>query len=204
MELNVISKMGFAGYFLIVADFIRWAKDHKIPVGPGRGSGVGSLVAYALGITDLDPIAHHLLFERFLNPERVSMPDFDIDFCMEGRDRVIEYVAEKYGRESVSQIITYGTMAARAVLRDVGRVLGFPYGFVDKLAKLIPFEIGMTLKKALQQEEQLLKRYQEEEDVKTLIDLALKLEGITRNAGKHAGGVVIAPSRLDGFCAAVL
>ncbi|MGB6976809.1 MAG: DNA polymerase III subunit alpha [Gammaproteobacteria bacterium] len=199
MELDIIKRMGFPGYFLIVADFIRWAKDQHIPVGPGRGSGVGSLVAYALGITDLDPITHELLFERFLNPERVSMPDFDIDFCMEGRDRVIEYVAQKYGRESVAQIITYGTMAARAVVRDVGRVLGYPYGFVDKIAKLIPFELGMTLKKALQQDEQLLKRYQEEEEVKTLIDLAKKLEGITRNAGKHAGGVVIAPSVLTDF-----
>lgn len=199
MEVQVISKMGFAGYFLIVADFIRWAKENKIPVGPGRGSGAGSSAAYALGIIDIDPITHDLLFERFLNPERVSMPDFDIDFCMEGRDRVIEYVAQKYGRESVSQIITYGTMAARAVVRDVGRVMGFPYGFVDKIAKLIPFEIGMTLKKALQQDEQLLKRYQEEDDVKNLINLCLRLEGITRNAGKHAGGVVIAPSVLTDF-----
>lgn len=199
MEIAVINKMGFAGYFLIVADFIAWSKANNIPVGPGRGSGAGSLAAYALGITDLDPITHDLLFERFLNPERVSMPDFDIDFCMEGRDRVIDYVAEKYGRDSVSQIITYGTMAARAVVRDVGRVLGLPYGMVDKLAKLIPFEIGMTLKNAMQQEEQLLKRYQEEEDVKNLIDLALKLEGVTRNAGKHAGGVVIAPSVLTDF-----
>lgn len=199
MELNVIKKMGFPGYFLIVADFIRWSKEQDIPVGPGRGSGAGSLVAYALGITDLDPITHDLLFERFLNPERVSMPDFDVDFCMEGRDRVIEYVANKYGRESVSQIITYGTMAARAVLRDVGRVLGHPYGFVDKLAKLIPFELGMTLDKALEQEEQLQQRYDQEEEVKTLIDLGLKLEGITRNAGKHAGGVVIAPSVLTDF-----
>lgn len=198
-ELNIIKKMGFTGYFLIVADFIRWAKMQKIPVGPGRGSGAGSLVAYALGITDLDPITHELLFERFLNPERVSMPDFDIDFCMEGRDRVIDYVADTYGRNSVSQIITYGTMAARAVVRDVGRVLGYPYGFVDKIAKLIPFELGMTLKRALQQEEQLLKRYQEEGEIKALIDLALKLEGITRNAGKHAGGVVIAPSVLTDF-----
>lgn len=199
MELNVINKMGFAGYFLIVADFIRWAKQQSIPVGPGRGSGAGSLVAYSLNITDLDPIEHDLLFERFLNPERVSMPDFDVDFCMEGRDRVIEYVAQKYGRESVSQIITFGTMAARAVVRDVGRVMNFPYGFVDKIAKLIPFELGMTLKKALQQDEQLFKRYQDEDDVHALIDLALKLEGITRNAGKHAGGVVIAPSLLTDF-----
>jgi DNA polymerase-3 subunit alpha len=199
LEINVIQKMGFTGYFLIVADFIRWAKSQKIPVGPGRGSGAGSLVAYALGITDLDPIIHDLLFERFLNPERVSMPDFDIDFCMEGRDRVIDYVAQKYGRDSVAQIITYGTMAARAVIRDVGRVLGHPYGFVDKLAKLIPFELGMTLEKALQDEPLLLQRYRAEEEVKTLIDLSKKLEGVPRNAGKHAGGVVIAPSVLTDF-----
>ena len=198
-ELDVIKSMGFAGYFLIVADFIQWARDNKIPVGPGRGSGAGSLVAYALGITDLDPIGHELLFERFLNPERVSMPDFDIDFCMEGRDRVIDYVAQKYGRDSVSQIITYGSMAAKAVVRDVGRVFGHGYGFVDKIAKLIPFELGMTLKKALQQEDRLLERYQNEEEVKELINLAIKLEGIIRNAGKHAGGVVIAPSVLTDF-----
>ncbi|PWY55910.1 DNA polymerase III subunit alpha [Legionella qingyii] len=201
IELNVINNMGFAGYFLIVADFIQWAKNNGVPVGPGRGSGAGSLVAYALKITDLDPLEYELLFERFLNPERVSMPDFDIDFCMEGRDRVIDYVAEKYGRQSVSQIITFGTMAAKAVVRDVGRVLGHPYGFVDKLAKLIPFEIGITLSKALEQEEELKRRYTEEEEVKELIDLALKLEGITRNAGKHAGGVVIAPSQLTDFTA---
>lgn len=201
LELKVINSMGFAGYFLIVADFIQWAKQNGVPVGPGRGSGAGSLVAYALDITDLDPLQYELLFERFLNPERVSMPDFDIDFCMEGRDRVIEYVAEKYGRQSVSQIITFGTMAAKAVVRDVGRVLGHPYGFVDKLAKLIPFEIGITLNKALEQEEELNRRYQNEEDVKELIDLAKKLEGITRNAGKHAGGVVIAPSQLTDFTA---
>ncbi len=201
VELKVINNMGFAGYFLIVADFIQWAKQNGVPVGPGRGSGAGSLVAYALKITDLDPLEFELLFERFLNPERVSMPDFDIDFCMEGRDRVIEYVADKYGRQSVSQIITFGTMAAKAVIRDVGRVFGHPYGFVDKLAKLIPFEIGMTLNKALEQEPELQRRYDEEEDVKELIDLALKLEGITRNAGKHAGGVVIAPSLLTDFTA---
>lgn len=199
MELKVIKRMGFQGYFLIVADFIRWAKENHIPVGPGRGSGPGSLVAYALGITELDPIRLGLLFERFLNPERASMPDFDIDFCMEGRDAVIDYVSEKYGKSSVSQIITYGSMAARGVVRDVGRVLGHPYGFVDKLAKLIPFELGMTLNKALQQDETLLQRYQNEDDVKTLIDLALKLEGLPRNAGKHAGGVVIAPSVLTDF-----
>lgn len=199
IELQVINNMGFASYFLIVADFIGWAFNNGVPVGPGRGSGAGSLVAYALQITNLDPLQYDLLFERFLNPERVSMPDFDIDFCMEGRDRVIEYVANTYGRESVSQIITYGTMAAKAVIRDVGRVLGFPYGFVDKIAKLIPMEIGITLDKALQQEELLSSRYKQEDDVKNLIDLAKKLEGITRNVGKHAGGVVIAPSELTNF-----
>ena len=199
LELNVIHTMGFSGYFLIVADFIRWAKDNNIPVGPGRGSGAGSLVAYALGITGLDPIEHDLLFERFLNPERVSMPDFDIDFCMDNRDRVIEYVADKYGRDAVSQIITYGTMAAKAVVRDVGRVLSFPYGFVDRIAKLIPFEIGITLEKALMQEAELAKLYNTEEDVKTLIDLAKKLEGLARNAGKHAAGVVIASTKLTDF-----
>lgn len=201
VELDVINSMGFPGYFLIVADFIQWAKQNGVPVGPGRGSGAGSLVAYALKITDLDPLQYELLFERFLNPERVSMPDFDIDFCMEGRDRVIDYVAEKYGRQSVSQIITFGTMTAKAVVRDVGRVLGHPYGFVDKIAKLIPFEIGITLTKALENEAELRQRYENEEEVKELIDLALKLEGITRNAGKHAGGVVIAPSQLTDFTA---
>ena len=203
-ELEVIIGMGFPGYFLIVADFIRWARENGVPVGPGRGSGAGSLVAYALGITDLDPIEHDLLFERFLNPERVSMPDFDIDFCMEGRDRVIDYVAQKYGSDDtagarVSQIITFGTMAAKAVVRDVGRVLGHPYGFVDQLAKLIPFELGMTLEKALADEERLRQRYREEEEVRSLIDLARKLEGLARNAGKHAGGVVIAPTALTDF-----
>ncbi|MBB70863.1 MAG: DNA polymerase III subunit alpha [Legionellales bacterium] len=199
IELKVINDMGFPGYFLIVADFIQWAKHNGVPVGPGRGSGAGSLVAYALQITDLDPLKYELLFERFLNPERVSMPDFDVDFCMEGRDRVIEYVAETYGRESVSQIITYGTMAAKAVVRDVGRVLGHPYGFVDKISKLIPFELGITLDKALSQEDDLRERYEHEDEVRELIDLAKKLEGITRNAGKHAGGVVIAPSELTNF-----
>ncbi|OGT97887.1 MAG: DNA polymerase III subunit alpha, partial [Gammaproteobacteria bacterium RIFOXYB2_FULL_38_6] len=198
LELKVINTMGFPGYFLIVADFIRWSKTHGIPVGPGRGSGAGSLVAYCLGITEVDPLKHDLLFERFLNPERISMPDFDIDFCMEGRDRVIEYVAERYGQDCVSQIITYGTMAARAVVRDVGRVLGMPYGYVDKIAKLIPFELGITLDQALEREPLLKKRY-EEEDIHTLIDLAKKLEGLTRNAGKHAGGVVIAPTQLTDF-----
>jgi DNA polymerase-3 subunit alpha len=199
LELGVICSMGFAGYFLIVADFIRWARENGVPVGPGRGSGAGSLVAYALGITDLDPIEHDLLFERFLNPERVSMPDFDVDFCMEGRDRVIDYVANKYGRERVSQIITYGTLAAKAVVRDVGRVLGHNYGYVDKIAKLIPFEIGMTLDRALAQEEELRRLYEGDADIRELIDLARRLEGLARNAGTHAGGVVIAPSVLTDF-----
>ncbi len=199
IELDVITKMKFPGYFLIVADFIQWAKDNKIPVGPGRGSGAGSLVAYALKITDLDPLEYDLLFERFLNPERISMPDFDVDFCMDGRDRVIKYVSDTYGEEKVSQIITYGTMAAKAVVRDVGRVMGHPYGFVDRIAKMIPFEIGMTLSKALHESDDLAKSYSENEEVKSLIDLALSLEGLARNAGKHAGGVVIAPSGLTDF-----
>jgi DNA polymerase-3 subunit alpha len=199
VELDVINQMGFPGYFLIVADFIQWAKDNHIPVGPGRGSGAGSLVAYALKITDLDPIEHDLLFERFLNPERVSMPDFDVDFCMDNRDRVIDYVAQRYGRDSVSQIITFGSMAAKAVVRDVGRVLGHPYGFTDRVAKMIPFEIGMTLEKALQESEELKAAFEDEEEVTQLIEMARKLEGLARNAGKHAGGVVIAPGELTDF-----
>ncbi|HWL61787.1 MAG TPA: DNA polymerase III subunit alpha [Steroidobacteraceae bacterium] len=198
-ELDVIIKMGFAGYFLIVADFIRWAKENGVPVGPGRGSGAGSLVAWVLGITDLDPIEHQLLFERFLNPERVSMPDFDVDFCMEGRDRVIAYVAERYGRERVSQIITYGTMAAKAVVRDVARVLGHPFGFADRIAKLIPNELDITLDAALKKEPELSRLNRDDEEVHALLELAMKLEGLTRNAGKHAGGVVIAPSVLTDF-----
>jgi len=198
-ELKVILQMGFPGYFLIVADFIQWAKNHNIPVGPGRGSGAGSLVAYTLKITDLDPLPYDLLFERFLNPERVSMPDFDVDFCMIGRDDVINYVAERYGRDRVSQIITYGTMAAKAVVRDVGRVLGHPYGFVDQIAKLIPFELGITLEKALTDTPELQQRYETDEEVTELIDMARKLEGLTRNVGTHAGGVVIAPSKLTDF-----
>ena len=198
-ELKVIIQMGFPGYFLIVADFIQWAREHGVPVGPGRGSGAGSLVAYALGITDLDPLAYELLFERFLNPERVSMPDFDIDFCMEGRDRVIEYVAQRYGRDRVSQIATHGSMAAKAVVRDVGRVLGHPYGFVDRIAKLIPFELGITLDKAIEQEAELRRLYENDEEIRALIDLARKLEGLARNVGKHAGGVVIAPTSLTDF-----
>jgi DNA polymerase-3 subunit alpha len=199
LELKVINDMGFPGYFLIVADFIRWAKNNDIPVGPGRGSGAGSLVAYALKITDLDPLEYDLLFERFLNPERISMPDFDVDFCMEKRDLVIDYVAETYGRDQVSQIITYGTMAAKAAIRDCGRVLGQGYGFVDSVAKLVPGDLGMTIQKALDQEPELKRRYDEEEDTRGLIDLAMSLEGLTRNAGKHAGGVVIAPSALTDF-----
>ncbi len=198
-EIDVITEMGFPGYFLIVADFIQWSKDNGIPVGPGRGSGAGSLVAYAQKITDLDPLEFDLLFERFLNPERVSLPDFDVDFCMEGRDRVIDYVARKYGRDSVSQIITYGSMAAKAVVRDVGRVLGQPYGFVDRIAKMVPFELGMTLSKALEEAEDLKAAYDNEEDVHGLIDMALSLEGLSRNAGKHAGGVVISPTVLTDF-----
>ena len=192
--------MGYPGYFLIVADFVRWAREQRIPVGPGRGSGAGSLVAYALGITDLDPLRYDLLFERFLNPERVSLPDFDIDFCMEGRDRVIDYVAGRYSADHVAQIITFGTMAAKAVVRDVGRVLGHPYGFVDQIAKLIPFELGMTLERALA-EEGLRERYAADDEVRAIIDLARKLEGLARNAGRHAGGVVIAPRRLTEFTA---
>ncbi len=198
-ELDVIIQMGFPGYFMIVADFIQWAKNNFIPVGPGRGSGAGSLVAYALKITDLDPIEFDLLFERFLNPERVSMPDFDVDFCMDRRDEVIDYVADHYGRDHVSQIITYGSMAAKAVIRDVGRVLGFGYGFVDGLSKLVPFEIGMTLEKALKDSPELKQRFDTDEEVKTLINMALSLEGTVRNAGKHAGGVVISPTKLTDF-----
>ncbi len=211
IELDVIIQMGFPGYFLIVADFINWGKAQGIPVGPGRGSGAGSLVAWALGITDLDPLPYDLLFERFLNPERVSMPDFDIDFCMDRRDEVIDYVARKYGRDRVSQIITYGTMAAKAVVRDTGRVLGHPYGFVDSIAKLIPMTLGVCLDDALGESEaarknptlassELIERYRSEDEVRDLLDLARSLEDLTRNAGKHAGGVVIAPSPLSDFC----
>jgi DNA polymerase III subunit alpha len=202
LEIGTVIKMGFAGYFLIVADFINWAKGNGVPVGPGRGSGAGSLVAYSLGITDLDPLRYDLLFERFLNPERVSMPDFDIDFCQDGRDRVIEYVREKYGADSVSQIATFGTMAAKAVVRDVGRVLDMPYTFCDQLAKLIPFHPGklITLKMAREMEPLLAEREQKEEEVRGLLELAERLEGLTRNVGMHAGGVLIAPGKLTDFC----
>ncbi|UAA39720.1 DNA polymerase III subunit alpha [Paraneptunicella aestuarii] len=199
IELKVINQMGFPGYFLIVMEFIQWSKDHGIPVGPGRGSGAGSLVAYALKITDLDPLEFDLLFERFLNPERVSMPDFDVDFCMDRRDEVIDHVADLYGRDAVSQIITFGTMAAKAVVRDVGRVLGHPYGFVDKISKLIPGDPGMTLAKAFEVEPRLPEVYEQDEEVRDLIDMARTLEGVVRNAGKHAGGVVIAPTKITDF-----
>ena len=198
-ELDIIIEMGFPGYFLIVMDFIRWAKSNDIPVGPGRGSGAGSLVAYALKITDLDPIEYDLLFERFLNPERVSMPDFDIDFCMEGRDRVIAYVAEQYGRDAVSQIVTFGTMAAKAVVRDVARVQGKSYGLADKLSKLIPFEVGMTLEKAVEQEDDLSQFLKSDDEAAEIWSMALQLEGVARNCGKHAGGVVIAPTKITDF-----
>ncbi|MFM6985195.1 MAG: DNA polymerase III subunit alpha [Hydrogenophaga sp.] len=214
-ELNTILKMGFPGYFLIVSDFIQWAKENGCPVGPGRGSGAGSLVAYALLITDLDPLQYNLLFERFLNPERVSMPDFDIDFCQANRDRVIDYVKERYGKDAVSQIATFGTMAARAAIRDVGRVLDLSYGFCDGISKLIPNKPGMSVtlqyppnpkvegdknNYAIEMEPILAERIEKEEDVRTLIELAQKLEGMTRNIGMHAGGVLIAPGKLTDFC----
>lgn len=205
-ELGIINQMGFPGYFLIVMDFIRWAKQNGVPVGPGRGSGAGSLVAYALEITDLDPLPYDLLFERFLNPERVSMPDFDIDFCMEGRDRVIDYVANNYGREAVSQIITFGTMAAKAVVRDVARVQGKSYGLADRISKLIPFTPGISLEEARQEEPQLEELLsnpaaQDHESALEIWEMALRLEGITRGVGKHAGGVLIAPGKLTDFTA---
>ncbi|MGO2129886.1 MAG: DNA polymerase III subunit alpha [Pseudoalteromonas prydzensis] len=201
IELDVINQMGFPGYFLIVMEFIQWSKDNNIPVGPGRGSGAGSLVAYALKITDLDPLEFDLLFERFLNPERVSMPDFDVDFCMDRRDEVIDHVSALYGRDAVSQIITFGTMAAKAVIRDVGRVLGHPYGFVDRISKLIPGDPGMTLAKAFDIEPRLQEAYDGDSEVKDLIDMCRILEGCTRNAGKHAGGVVISPTTITDFAA---
>jgi DNA polymerase-3 subunit alpha len=201
-EIRTIIQMGFAGYFLIVADFISWARANDVPVGPGRGSGAGSLVAYSLGITDLDPITYNLLFERFLNPERVSMPDFDIDFCQDGRDRVIDYVRRKYGADSVSQIATFGTMAARAVVRDCGRVLDLGYNFCDQVAKLIPVQPGrtITLADARDMEPLLAQREKKEDEVRELLALGEKLEGLTRNVGMHAGGVLIAPGRLTDFC----
>ncbi len=200
-EIGTILKMGFPGYFLIVGDFINWAKNNGCPVGPGRGSGAGSLVAYALKITDLDPLRYNLLFERFLNPERVSMPDFDIDFCQSNRDRVIEYVKDKYGRDAVSQIATFGTMAAKAAIRDVGRVLDMSYTFCDGISKLVPQKPGqhITIAGAIEQEPILAERLDREDEVKTLIGLAQKLEGLTRYVGMHAGGVLIAPGKLTDF-----
>lgn len=199
-ELNIINKMGFPGYFLIVMEFIQWSKNNNIPVGPGRGSGAGSLVAYALNITEIDPLLFDLLFERFLNPERVSLPDFDIDFCMEKRDKVIEHVADMYGRNAVAQIITFGTMTAKAVIRDVGRVLGYPYGFINNLSKLVPLDPGITLNEAFSKKSELYNLYKNDEDVKKLIDISKKLEGVNRNVGKHAGGVVISPTKITDFC----
>jgi DNA polymerase III subunit alpha len=201
-ETDTIIAMGFPGYFLIVADFIQWAKHNGVPVGPGRGSGAGSLVAYALSITDLDPLEYNLLFERFLNPDRVSMPDFDIDFCQEGRDRVIQYVKERYGKEAVSQIATFGTMAAKGAVRDVGRVLDFGYNFCDAISKLIPFKPGklVTIADALEEEPLLKERRDNEEEVRQLLELAQQVEGIARNVGMHAGGVLIAPGKLTDFC----
>ncbi|CAB3786759.1 DNA polymerase III subunit alpha [Pararobbsia alpina] len=201
-ECGTIIKMGFPGYFLIVADFINWAKNNDVPVGPGRGSGAGSLVAYALGVTDLDPLKYNLLFERFLNPERVSMPDFDIDFCQQGRDRVIQYVKTKYGADAVSQIATFGTMAAKAAVRDIGRVLDLGYNFTDGVAKLIPFKPGklVTLDDALKEEPALAERRDNEDEVRQLLELAQRVEGLTRNVGMHAGGVLIAPGKLTDFC----
>ncbi|VFP78145.1 DNA polymerase III subunit alpha [Buchnera aphidicola (Cinara cuneomaculata)] len=198
-ELLIIKKMGFAGYFLIVMEFIRWAKSKHIPVGPGRGSGAGSLVSFALNITEIDPLQFNLLFERFLNPNRISLPDFDIDFCMDKRDLVIDHVMKKYGRDSVSQIITFGTMAAKAVIRDVGRVLGYPYGLINKISKLIPLDPKMTLKKAFFMKKELIDLYDHNDDIKLLINIAKKLEGVIRNIGKHAGGVVISPTKISDF-----
>ncbi|XBC44578.1 MAG: DNA polymerase III subunit alpha [Buchnera aphidicola (Schlechtendalia peitan)] len=198
-ELNIIKKMGFSDYFLIVMEFINWAKKKSIPVGPGRGSGAGSLVSYSLNITEIDPLHFDLIFERFLNSERVIMPDLDIDFCMDNRDKVIEHVLKTYGRESVSQIITFGTLTAKAVIRDVGRVLGFPYGFLHRISKLIPLDPGITLQKALSKKTALFKLYNSDEEVKTLIDISKKLEGVTRNVGKHAGGLVISPGKITDF-----
>ncbi len=208
-EVDIILKMGFPGYFLIVMDFIQWAKNNGVPVGPGRGSGAGSLVAYSLKITDLDPLRYDLLFERFLNPERVSMPDFDVDFCIAGRDRVIEYVAQNYGREAVSQIATFGTMAAKGAIRDVARVLGKSYGLADRISKMVPTKpLGVDLKQAIELEPQLKDivtnpANPDHDDAAEIWEMALKLEGITRNTGKHAGGVVIAPGKITDYSAVI-
>jgi DNA polymerase-3 subunit alpha len=199
IEIDVIQKMGFASYFLIVQEFIQWAKNNDVPVGPGRGSGAGSLVAFVLGITTIDPIKYNLLFERFLNPERISMPDFDIDFCMNKRQKVIDHIISTYGQDKVSQIITYSTLSARAVIRDVGRVLDFPYGFVDYIAKLVPFSLGIKINEALKASKELAKEYKTKDDVKTIIDFAQKIEGLPRGVGTHAAGIVISPSNITNF-----
>jgi len=198
-ELEVINKMGFPGYFLVVMEFIKWAKKKQIPVGPGRGSGAGSLVAYVLKITEVDPIEFDLLFERFLNSERISMPDFDIDFCMNKRDLVINHVIDFYGKDLVSQIITFGTMTAKAVIRDVGRALGYPYGFLNRISKLVPLDPGITLKKALSISSELFSLYKNDNEVQELINATVKLEGVIKNVGKHAGGVVISPTKITNF-----
>ncbi|WP_305045295.1 DNA polymerase III subunit alpha [Geoalkalibacter sp.] len=198
-ELDCINSMGFPGYFLIVADFINWAKDHQIPVGPGRGSAAGSLVAYAIRITDIDPIPYNLLFERFLNPERVSMPDIDVDFCINGREAVIDYVRQKYGAANVAQIITFGTMAAKGVIRDVGRAMGLAYGEVDKIAKLVPGVLNITLDEALKQEPKLRELIDKDAKVRQLFNTALALEGLTRHASTHAAGVVVTPKDLTEY-----
>jgi DNA polymerase-3 subunit alpha len=200
IELDCIKQMGFPGYFLIVADFINWAKNQGIPVGPGRGSAAGSLVAYAIRITDIDPLPYNLLFERFLNPERISMPDIDVDFCTDRREEVIQYVTEKYGRDKVCQIITFGTMAARGVIRDVGRALDVPYGDVDRIAKLVPEVLNISLDDALKQEPKLNELAGSDPKVRELLDVALRLEGLARHASTHAAGVVVAPDRLEEFC----
>ena len=198
-EISVIQKMGFASYFLIVQEFISWAKVNDVPVGPGRGSGAGSLVAFVLGITNIDPLKYNLLFERFLNPERISMPDFDIDFCMNKRQKVIDHIIETYGQDKVSQIITYNTLSAKAVIRDVGRVLDYSYGFVDYIAKLVPFSLGITIDEALKIGKELTNEYKNRDDVRTLIDLAKKIEGLPRGAGTHAAGIVISPTDITDY-----
>ena len=198
-ELSVIKNMGYVDYFLIVWDFIKYAKDHGIAVGPGRGSAAGSIVSYCLEITNIDPIRYQLLFERFLNPERVSMPDIDVDFCYERRQEVIDYVVRKYGKDRVVQIVTFGTMAARGVIRDVGRVMDLPYAFVDTIAKMIPTELNITIDKAMQMNSELRKTYETDEQVKYLIDMSKRLEGLPRHSSMHAAGVVISQKSVDEY-----
>src|ERR1700722_19116357 len=195
-ELAIIQQMQFSGYFLIVWDFVRYAREHHIPVGPGRGSAAGSLVSYSLGITDLDPLQQELLFERFLNPERISMPDIDMDFCMNRRGEVIDYVTRKYGRDNVAQIITFGTMAAKAAIKDVGRAMDIPYADVDRIAKMVPTTLNIKLEQAIKDSSALQQAYESEPQVRQLLDTARKLEGLVRNAGVHAAGVVISPRPL--------